>query len=351
MSKSNVAPFPEPDAEQHTALMNTPLHADSLQPQTIGQALEWARLLHGSSLVPKSMTSPADVLVAILWGRQLGMSVVQSLQNIAVVNGRATIWGDAYFAIVLGAARPELETFKETWEADVEGGKWTTTVKRRGFPEVVRTFSMADAAKVFYFTDGNKKRLSEKDTYVNYPRRMCKFKARHEALRDAFPDILLGIIGADEAEEITFRPGVDLDGEIVARDGVKLETLEELVSKMDFETQKAIVGGFDTLNMSRAERLVKLREYKGQDVKLIDWLKDEYAKVKTRGLPRARPAEGVVERMTNDGSIGTGPDRNATPTEVHPADAGQPVTSSTTVEKVERAAVKTSNKAAGSVLF
>lgn len=292
-TRDNVAAFPTSDDAERKALMLTPLHADKLQPQTIGQALEWANLMCQSQLVPKDMRGkPADVLVAILWGNQLGMTVVQALQNIAVVNGRATIWGDAYLGIVLGRAGDQVEKFEETWEPDVDGGKWTTTVKRRGpLPEVTRSFSIGDASKVFYYADGNKKRLSDKDTYQNYPRRMCKFKARNEALRDTFPDLILGIGIREEADEYDTEQRVGEGATAAAAQ--RAEPLAELLAVYSPEIATSIVKGFDELALSTAERRVKLREYGDNSAALLEWLKQEYTLRKTNGRQRApRAAAG-----------------------------------------------------------
>jgi hypothetical protein len=296
--KSNVAEFPPVNEEEKKALLLTPLHTDELRPQTLGQALEWARIMCVSNLVPEGMRgNPADVLIAILWGNQLGMSVVQALQNIAVVNGRATIWGDAFLAIVMGRAGAELEKFEEKWEPDVEAGKWTTTVKRKGREEVVRSFSIADAKKITYYAAGNKKILAEKDTYQNYPRRMCKFKARNEALRDTFPDLLLGIGVREEADEYEDPRPVGR-GATAAASGAG-ETLAELFAIYDEDTANAIGKGFDELSMSTAERRVKLREFGDNSAGLLEWLKSEYTLRRTRGAQRTpTPRKKELEKTT-----------------------------------------------------
>lgn len=298
---AKVAAFPDAhDTEERKALMLSPLHTSTLAPQTLGQALEWAHIMCGSQLVPEGMRgNPADVLIAILWGNQLGMSVVQALQNIAVVNGRATIWGDAYLAIVMGRAGDDLEKFEETWEPDVEGGKWTTTVKRKGpLPETVRSFSMADAKKIHYYASGGQKVLAEKDTYRNYPRRMCKFKARNEALRDTFPDLLLNIgVREFEGEDDPARVGEGATAD-AKRQG---EPLAELLERYEPDVAASIVRGFDELALSTAERRVKLREHGDNSAALLAWLKEEFTLRKTSGRQRQpAPRTGTKRPTTTD---------------------------------------------------
>ena len=81
-----------------------------LEPTNTHEALELADRLAKSQLIPKNFQGrPNDVFVAMLWSRNLGMPIVQGLQNIAVINGRPSIWGDAALAIVKASA--SLESF------------------------------------------------------------------------------------------------------------------------------------------------------------------------------------------------------------------------------------------------
>ena len=72
-----------------------------------------------------------------------------------------------------------------------EGDRLTAVcrVKRRGEPEVVSTFSMADARAA---------KLTGKGPWMSYPKRMLQMRARGFALRDAYPDVLRGIAPAEE---------------------------------------------------------------------------------------------------------------------------------------------------------
>ncbi|MFP3381680.1 hypothetical protein SB767_35775, partial [Bacillus sp. SIMBA_069] len=62
-------------------------------------------------------------------------------QNIAVINGRPSLWGDAVIGLV--RASPLCEYVTETDDGETA----TCRVKRVGEEEQVRTFSMADAAQ------------------------------------------------------------------------------------------------------------------------------------------------------------------------------------------------------------
>lgn len=63
-------------------------------------------------MIPKEFQNqPEKCFAAIYKGAALGLDAFTSLQRIAVVNGRATIWGDAALGLVKNTG--QLEHFKE----------------------------------------------------------------------------------------------------------------------------------------------------------------------------------------------------------------------------------------------
>lgn len=160
-----------------------------LTPQTIGEAIQLAELMSKSGIVPKDYQgNPGNIIVAIQWGAEIGLPPLQAMQNLAVINGRPALWGDAVIAIVRGSGA--LESIVE----DITDTSATCTVKRRGEPAVSRTFSMDDAKRAG---------LSGKQgPWSQYPKRMMQMRARAWALRDVFPDVLRGVHVAEEAQDM-----------------------------------------------------------------------------------------------------------------------------------------------------
>ncbi len=158
----------------------------TLAPTNMKEAMEFAGLLAKSDIVPKDYQGkPGNVLVAIQWGMEIGLQPMQAMQNIAVINGRPSIWGDAMIALV--RACPAFEYINET-QTDREA---TCVIKRKGEPEAIRTFSMDDAKRAGL--------LGKSGPWTQYPKRMMQMRARSWALRDVFPDVLKGMICAEEA--------------------------------------------------------------------------------------------------------------------------------------------------------
>lgn len=160
-----------------------------LMPTSLTEAMEFAGFLAQSSIVPKDFANnPGNILVAIQWGMELGLQPMQAMQNIAVINGRPALWGDAVIALVKSSPLCEY-----VYETD-DGETATCKVKRRGEEEQIRTFSMADAK-----TAGL---AGKQGPWAQYPKRMRQMRARGFALRDVFADVLRGMPVAEELQDI-----------------------------------------------------------------------------------------------------------------------------------------------------
>lgn len=156
-----------------------------LSPRTLEEAMKFADLLAKSTIVPKDfMNNAGNIFVAIQWGAELGLKPMQAMQNIAVINGRPSLWGDAVIALVRSS--PLCEYIYET----IDNGTAICRVKRRGEDEQVRTFSDADATKAGL--------LNKSGPWTQHPGRMKQMRARAFALRDVFPDVLKGMPVAEE---------------------------------------------------------------------------------------------------------------------------------------------------------
>jgi hypothetical protein len=116
-------------------------------PATFGEAKEFATELASSNLVPKQYVGkPLDILVAIQWGTELGLAPMQSLQNIAVINGKPSVYGDAALALV--QASPVCEGVEETIEGEGTANPVAIcTCHRKNRQPVTARFSVEDAKR------------------------------------------------------------------------------------------------------------------------------------------------------------------------------------------------------------
>lgn len=159
----------------------------------------FANYVVSSGFAPKGMESPAAVLVAMQAGAEVGLSPMQAIQNIAVINGRPAMWGDATKGLV--DASGLCESFEEGFEGTEYNDGFTAwcRVRRVGRADVTSTFSVADAKRAGLW--------DKPGPWKQYPKRMLKARARAFALRDAFPDVLKGLrIAEEEIHAIDVTP-------------------------------------------------------------------------------------------------------------------------------------------------
>lgn len=161
---------------------------------------ELAMKLSRSNVIPKQyIGKPTDLFVAMAMGYQLGMPVEQAIQDIAVINGRPTIYGDGLLAVCMN--HPQFEDILE--EPIKDGDKITgyrCTVKRTNRSPCVREFTLSDAKRANL--------LGKAGPWSQYEARMLQMRSRTLALRDSFADALRGIKSREEVEDY-------IDGEVL----------------------------------------------------------------------------------------------------------------------------------------
>jgi hypothetical protein len=161
--------------------------------QSFDDAFRFSKMVAASEFAPKDFKGkPESCMLAIQHGSEVGLSPMQSLQSIAVINGRPTIWGDAALALVQSS--PVCEYVKEYLEGQGDNLTAVCEAKRRGYPApTVSRFSMADAKRAGL--------AGKSGPWSQYPERMLALRARGFALRNAFADALRGLITAEEAQD------------------------------------------------------------------------------------------------------------------------------------------------------
>lgn len=169
----------------------------ALQPHSMSEAMKMADMLSSSQMVPKQyQRHPQDTLVAMMMGSELGLNPIQSLQNIAVINGKPSIYGDALLALVQN--HPAFGGHEESFDESTMTA--TCTVWRKGDAQKhTVTFSKRDAELA--------KLWDKQGPWTQYPKRMLMWRARGYALRDKFADALGGLITAEEAQDMPADAG------------------------------------------------------------------------------------------------------------------------------------------------
>jgi len=174
-------------------------------PANLGEAIALSKLIASSELAPKEYRGkPGNVLIGMQYAAELGIAPFTGIQNISIINGRASVWGDLALALVQG--HPAYESHKEYFEGQPFNDNYAAVfeIKRRGQDWYKFTFSVADAktAKLW-----GKRGYNGQDTpWITNPKRMLQMRARGFGLRDKFADALKGLILAEEAMDVLVDP-------------------------------------------------------------------------------------------------------------------------------------------------
>ena len=174
----------------------------AMTPRSFDDVWRMSDMIAQSDLAPKDYKGkPGNVMIAWQTGVELGItSPLQAIQNIAVINGRPTIWGDMMLAICRAAPAWSEADFAEWIEDEGANAVAHCTVRRRPNGNVAHyTFSMADAKDAGL--------VGKQGPWQQYPKRMMQMRARAFALRDTFTPELKGIRMAEEERDITPEAG------------------------------------------------------------------------------------------------------------------------------------------------
>jgi hypothetical protein len=163
---------------------------------TFEDAFRFSKLVATSDFAPKDFRGKPESRAC--WPsstvRNLACLQCSRCRAIAVVNGRPSVYGDTALAVCKGS--PVCEWVRETIEGEGEHMVAVCQAKRRGDAQPVESrFGVAEAKKAGLW--------GKQGPWTQYPRRMLQMRARGFALRDAFPDVLRGLVTAEEAADYT----------------------------------------------------------------------------------------------------------------------------------------------------
>lgn len=158
------------------------------EPTNLDEAFRMAQILVSSGLTPRGVDTPQKAFLIMAQGRELGLSTMQALGNIYVVEGKVSLSSDLMAAMVLKSAVCEyLRCVEMTPERS------TYVAKRKGGVEFRFSFSWEDAGKAG---------LTGRATYKANPADMLRHRALTKCVRAVFPDVVAGLYSRDEAEDI-----------------------------------------------------------------------------------------------------------------------------------------------------
>jgi hypothetical protein len=166
----------------------------SYQPTTFGELESFCKRITQTAMVPQAYRGkPDDAAVAVMFGNEIGLPPMTSLQFVAVINGRPGVYGDALPGLAMNKGL--IRDMREWKEGEPYQDSYTAVceVTRPNGSVVTQRFSVADAKRAGLWDKAG--------PWKQYPARMLQWRARGWAIRDAAPNLLFGLT-AEELEDI-----------------------------------------------------------------------------------------------------------------------------------------------------
>lgn len=187
-----------------------------ITPRNVEELWRFSAMVFESGLCPSSIKTAQQVVVAVQMGLEVGLSPLQALNGIAVINGRPSIYGDAGTALVMNSGL--LEDREEFYEGEGDELTAVCRLKRKGLKGWIEgSFSIGDAKRAGL--------LSKKGPWQEYPRRMLMWRARSFAYRDGFADALKGLAFVEEVRDISEEPR-EISAEVVEERAARFAPVE-----------------------------------------------------------------------------------------------------------------------------
>jgi len=166
---------------------------------TVDDLIRVSEMLYRGGCCPPGVDNPAKVATLILAGQEVGLGITQSLASVKLSNGRPSLYGDAPLALVRRSGL--LESIAEEVAGTGDDRSGVCRVKRRGEPERVFRFAYGEAVRAGLI-ERSKDKGKGAGPWITYPDRMLQARARGFALRDVFPDVLMGMLTEEEAADL-----------------------------------------------------------------------------------------------------------------------------------------------------
>lgn len=201
-----------------------------LQLSNLDDAWRFCTAMAASGMMPKGMQTAQQILYALELGFEVGLPPLAAVQSIAVINGRASLYGDVMLGLVLASGKFDDEAFEEDWIRDdkqaVIGAYCIVRRLPKGKPRRW-DFTIEDAKTANLW--------GKEGPWRTAPKRMLQMRARAFALRDIFPDVLKGILSREEASDIPPEKNVT-DKSTVARPTNLSELTDQLIADTPIES-------------------------------------------------------------------------------------------------------------------
>lgn len=266
---------------------------------TFAEQMQYAKTVCQGSLVPRAYSGqPANVLIAMDFGRSMGLSPAESLYRITVINGKPTASAELIAANVRRAGH-RLRIVK-----DEKARTATCEIVRRDDPDFTftATWDMAKAQQAL---------LSGKENWKKYPMAMLAARAITECARDACPEALYGVVytgeelGASHTGPDGAAESVAVEATVERAPEVDLQPVRDLFKPFMVATALDSVGAMAAICAAVGCTSGSMHDMtQAQARRAASWMEEEIAAARTAAEAPAEPEAAPAEYATDDDLLG-----------------------------------------------
>ena len=168
-------------------------------PRDTGEMFRYAGFLARANIVPKALIGkPSDILVVLLKGQDLGLTPMQSIAGINVIDGKAEVGALMMVALILKSGMCDLWKLVESTST-----KAVFKTKRRGDDDTTTfEYTIEEAAQMGLLDKGRTQWAKDNNQWKRQPRTMLRRRCQSMLAREVYPDICAGLYDHDELAEM-----------------------------------------------------------------------------------------------------------------------------------------------------
>jgi hypothetical protein len=160
------------------------------EPRDIDEGFELAKLLVASGLMPRGVQRAEAAFAIIAAGRELGLTAMQSLRSIHIIEGKPTLSADLIAALC--KSRSDVCQYFRLVESTDKIARYETL--RKGEPE--------PTSMTWTWDDATRAGVTSKDNWKKYPAAMLRARCITALARAVYPDLAMGVYDPDEVHEV-----------------------------------------------------------------------------------------------------------------------------------------------------
>lgn len=211
------------------------VRSPGLEIASLADAEKMAAKFAESSLIPNNLKGKAaDIMVMLVTGHELGLSPMQSLRAMHVINGRPVLSAELIVGLIKRSSACQFFRLVESTDEIA-----TYETQRTDEPQATRLTWTIDQAK---------KAGLNGDNWRKHPAAMLRARCSAALGRAVYPDVMLGVMEQNEAEEVyagkaqmvepiastVSAPAEDVtDAEVVEPEDTEADWLERIAGAAD----------------------------------------------------------------------------------------------------------------------